>query len=202
VGLVEAKSSGIEHVGDLAEYLVGERGGRNEIAAAASGDLGRGEQGGECVARVAATHGRDITVIEIQITDHDAIGEDREFVTCLNAAAENRRSRRRAHSGGQVNGDPAWSGLVAANRAADRIENGAFCRTHNVPRQILIAEPGGEVRQRLRDRAAAVKGSISHSLSFGILLCHDRQSRRCSDRGARCHQLLQELTARISRRIG
>ena len=201
-GLVETKSSGIEHVGDLAEHLVCERGGHDEITATAPGDLGAGEQGREGVARVAAAHRRDVPVIEIEIADHDAIGEHRELVARLDAAAEDGRSRCRAHTGGQLDGNPARAGLVAADRAADRIQDGALYGAHHIRRQILIAEPHGIVRERLRDRATAVGRSIPRPRSLRILLRHRRQSRRRSKRGACCRKLLQELTARIFRRIG
>jgi hypothetical protein len=150
---------------------------------------------------VAATHGRYVPVIEIQIADHDAIGEDRAFLACLDAAAKDCRARCRAHFAGQLDGDLTWSGLVAANGAADRIDNGAFRRAHNVRRQILIAEPDDVVRQCLRDRGAAVCGSIRRPRPFRFILCHGWQSRRYSGRGA-CYQLLQELTPRITTPIG
>src|SRR5258708_29985628 len=97
--------------------------------------------------------GRDVAVVEIQIPDHDAIGEHRKVVTCLDAAAKDRRGRCRAHAAREPAGDPARFGVVSADRATDRVENGALHRAYDVPRQVLVTELDGEVGDRLSDRA-------------------------------------------------
>src|SRR5258708_20608253 len=97
---------------------------------------------------------RDVAVVEIQIADHDAIGEHGKIVTCLDAAAKDRRGRCGAHAAREPAGDPARFGVVAADRATDRVENGALHRAYDVPRQVLVAELDGEVGAGLCDRAA------------------------------------------------
>src|SRR6266849_439780 len=91
----------------------------------------------------------DVAVVEIQIADHDAIGEHRQIVTCLDAAAKHRRCRCRAHAAGEPAGDPARFGPISADRATDRVENGTLHRAYDVPRQVLVAELDGEVSERL-----------------------------------------------------
>src|SRR6266446_6370290 len=92
---------------------------------------------------------RDVTVVEIEIADHDAVGEHRKIVTCLDAAAKDGRCRCGAHAAREPAGDPARFGVVAADRAADRVENGALHRAYDVPRQVLVAELDGVVGERL-----------------------------------------------------
>src|SRR5215468_2656696 len=105
---------------------------------------------------------RDVAVVEIQIADHDAVGEHSKVVTCLVAAAKDRRCGCRAHVAGEVAGDPARLGLVSADRAADCIENGTLHRAYYIAREIFVAKPDGEIRERLCDQSALRWRFISH----------------------------------------
>src|SRR5258707_13014366 len=88
---------------------------------------------------------RDVAVVEIEIADHDAVGEHSKIVTRLDAAAKDGRCRCRAHAAREPAGDPARFGVVSADRAPHRVENGALHRAYDVPRQVLVTDLECEV---------------------------------------------------------
>ncbi len=190
--LVEPDRAGVEHVGELAERLVGKRSRGDEIAAAAARDVGRGDERSERVARMAAAHGRDVAVVEIEIADHDAVREHCEVVAGLEAAAEYGRALCCADIAGELEGDLARAGLIAADGAADGVEDGALDRAHDLGRQVLITQLERIVGKRLRD-GSLIAGSRAWTCS---VLRVRRQGRSCH-RGARGRQSLQHLAARM-----
>ena len=148
--MVDAVAEIVEDIRDLAEHLVGEHGRGDEIAAAAPGQLGRGQQRRDRIARVAGAMGEtDEGVVEIQIADHHAVGEDREIGARLDAAEQDCRALLCADVARELDRDLAWSRRVAAERAADRIENGALCDPYDVFREILVPQIGRIAGKRL-----------------------------------------------------
>src|SRR5215471_4808102 len=139
----------------------------------------------------------DVAVIEIEITDHDAIGEDRKIMARLDAAAQDRRCRCRAHAARELDGDPTRFGVVSAERATDRVKNGALDRADEVARQVVVAERDGEIRERLCHRAAFRRWLISCRPELRFLLRARRQ--RCSRRhpGTVGDDVSQELPTRV-----
>src|SRR5262245_31501377 len=113
---------------------------------------------------MAAAFRRDIAVVEIEEADHDAVREHREIMTGLDAAAHDGRAGRRAHVAGELDGDLARRRLVAADRAADGVDDGALDSADHVPRQVLVAQLHRIVGERLRDRALIAGGGAGNVL--------------------------------------
>jgi hypothetical protein len=90
--MVDAVAEIVKDVCDLAEHLIGEHGRGDEIVAAAPGDLGRGQEGRNRIARMSGAMGEaDKGVVEIQVSDHDAVGENREISAGFDAAEQDCR---------------------------------------------------------------------------------------------------------------
>jgi len=76
--MVDAVAEIVKDIRNFAEDLVGEDGRSDEVAAAARAELGRRQQRCEGVARMPGAMGEaDIGIVEIEISDHHAVGESR-----------------------------------------------------------------------------------------------------------------------------
>src|SRR5947207_12151709 len=102
---------------------------------------------------MAAAFRRDVAVVEIEIADHHAVGEHREVVSSLEAVAEDGRALRRADIAGELEGDLARAGLIAADGTADGVDDGALDRAHDLRGEVLVAQLDRIVGQSLRDGA-------------------------------------------------
>src|ERR1700737_4252141 len=89
--MVYAIAEIVKDIRYLAEHLVCERRGGNEIAAAAPSQLGRGQQYSYGIARMAgAIRKTDEGVVEIEISDHHAVGENCQIGARPDAAEQDR----------------------------------------------------------------------------------------------------------------
>src|SRR5258707_12585786 len=78
--MVDAVAEIVKDISELAEHLVCEHCRSDEIAAAAPGQLGRGQQCRYGIARVAGAMSKtDEGVVEIEISDHNAAAENRQI---------------------------------------------------------------------------------------------------------------------------
>src|SRR6476659_899006 len=106
-----------------------------------------------------AAAGADEAVVEVEIADHHAIRENSEIHARLDSAAHHACRWRRAHLACELHRDTTRATVVAADRAADRIEDDALRRVRDFFRQIFIAKIDRVARQFLGDGA--------------FLRCHD-----------------------------
>ena len=154
--VVDAVAEIVEDVGDLAEHFVGQHGRGDEIAAAARGQLGGRQQGRDRVAGVARAMGEaDKGVVEIEIADHDAIGEHGQIRARLDAADEHRRGLLRADVTRKLDRDPARRRVIAAKSATDRVKNGAPGEPNDIFGKVLVSEVRRIAGQRLGQNLAA-----------------------------------------------
>ena len=160
--MIDAVAEIVEDVGDLAEHLVGQHGRGDEVAAAAAFQLGRAEQGRDGVARMAGAMGEtDKGVVEIEIADHHAIGEDREIGAGLGAADQHGRGLLCRDLARELDRDLARTRIIAAIGAADGVEDGAFCQPHDVFGKVLVFEVGRIAGERLGEHLIARRGELS-----------------------------------------
>ena len=175
--MIDAVVEIIEDVGDLAEALIGQHGRGDEIAAAAPVHFRSGEQRRDGVAGMAGAMGeRDESVVEIEIAEHGAVGEGGEIGAGLGAADQHGRRLFCADVAGKLDRDPARTGAIAAEGAADGVENGAFDDAHDIVGDVLVFQTGSIAGERLGE----------HGLRCGFLFRQRRQRRHaCGDAGRR-----------------
>jgi hypothetical protein len=118
----------------------------------------------------------DEGIVEIEIADHHAIGEDREIGAGLDAADQDGRWLSGADVARKLGRDPAWACRVAAIGAADRVEEGALGEPHNIVGQVLVFQMACVTRERFGE-------SSGSGISLGPLLCEGRKT-RCHHRSA------------------
>src|ERR1700737_1383548 len=91
--MVDAVAEIVKDIRYLAEHLVCEHRGGDEIAAAPPSPVGRGQQCRYGIARVAgAMRKTDEGVVEIEISDHYAVGENCQIGARPDAAEQDRRA--------------------------------------------------------------------------------------------------------------
>ena len=138
--MVYAVAEIVKDIRYLAEHLVCEHRGGDEIAAAAPSQLGRGQQCRYGIARMAgAMRKTDEGVVEIEISDHHAVGENCQIGARPDAAEQDRRALPCTDVVRELDRNLARSGRESAERAAERIENGALRDPYNIFREVLVS---------------------------------------------------------------
>src|SRR6185295_11308562 len=138
--MIDAVAEVVKDIRDLAEHLICEHRGGDEIAAAAPSQLGRGQQSRYSIARVAGAMSKtDEGVVEIKVSDHHAVGENRQIGARSDAAEQDRRALLCTDVVCELDRDLARSRREAAERAAERIENGALRHPNNIFREIIVS---------------------------------------------------------------
>ena len=196
--MVDAVAEIIEDIGDLAEDFIGEHGRGDEIAATAPAELGRAQQCGNGIAGMPAAMGEaDEGVVEIQVSDHHAVGENRQIGTRPGAAEQDGRALLGADVARELDRDLAGSGGVAAAGAAEGVENGAFDQSDDVFRKILVPQGGRIAGQRLGERNLAAR--TGRRTLPGLFLRRRRKCRTCRHGGR--GRLFEETTAPDAPRV-
>ena len=89
-----------------------------------------------------------VAVVEIKVADHRAVGEGGQVCAAAFTAAEDGRRLRAGDGGGLLASDAYRFAVVAANGAAECIDNQAFGLMHYRRGQVFVAErgrPGGQL---------------------------------------------------------
>jgi len=148
--VIPAQRLQVGFVADAAEDLVSKHGRRDQVLAAASGNFRCRQGGGYAVARMAGFTGARVAVVEIQETDHHAVGEDGE-IRARTLAAHHYRGRPGARNRlRDVPRDLCGPAAGAAKRAAQRVNDQALSLMRYLTGQVLVAQRGG-IRTQLLD---------------------------------------------------
>ncbi|MEI9806098.1 MAG: hypothetical protein WDN48_19235 [Pseudolabrys sp.] len=137
--VVEAHRLDVERVADAAEHFISDDGGDDERLAVGMHHLAGGDDGRDIVARMAGFLA-DVTVVEVEVTDHALIGEYREIEAGFLAGAKNRRRLLAGDGGGEVARDSDRLAAVTAQCAAERVDEQTFGPVHDVGGQVLEAQ--------------------------------------------------------------
>ena len=139
--MVKADVFQAESVAEPAERFVGNGGGRNQTPPAGAGQLGAGQRSGDAVAGMPRFQ-RGIAVVEIQIADHHAVGEGCQVGAAGLAAADDGNRAAAGHFAGQLPRNLARLGSVAADGAADAVNNHPFEQMDSIGRQVAVVQAG------------------------------------------------------------
>ena len=145
-GVIKTHGLEVHDVAHAAEHFIGDHRGNDQFAAIGLADLGSGQQRGDAVAGVPG-FAADVAVVEIEVTDHHAVGEHREIRTGLLPGAEYGGGLGAGDGGGLRQRNPRRLAVIAAQRAAQRVDNHAFGLVHDCRRQVFVTEvrgPGAE----------------------------------------------------------
>src|ERR1700675_1702745 len=82
----------------------------------------------------------DKSVIEIQVTDHNAVGKSRQIGGGLDTVAQDLCSPLCIDIARELDGDLTRPCSIAAERAAERVEDSAFGDANDVIRQVFVFE--------------------------------------------------------------
>src|SRR5262245_48757124 len=131
-----------------------------------------------------------VCVVEIQISDHHAVGEHRQVRTCLDAAEQNRCALPDGDVARQLHRNFARSSGVTAKRATKSVDQRALGQPYDVFGDILVLEP-----HRIAGKILAQRRLIAASAQRTFSLLSECWKCRYAYRQASDCELPQETTA-------
>ena len=140
--VVEAERLQIHRVANAAKHFIGEHGRGYNFLAAALQSLRQRQYRGDTVARVTRFAGAGIAVVEIEETQHDAVGERRHIEARTLPAADDCRRLAARHHAGKFARDLGGGARVTAERATHAVDYQPLGLLHDFRRQVLIAKRG------------------------------------------------------------
>src|SRR5262249_12100029 len=122
-------------------------------------------------------------IVEIEVTDHYAVGENRQIGARFDAAAQDRRAWLCSDVASQLDRNFTRSRSVAAERAAGRVEDRAFGYAHDLLSQVLVFQVDRIASKRVGQGNLTAAESRPARLGL-ILRYHWNCPRACDDTGS------------------
>jgi hypothetical protein len=146
----------IDGIADTAKYLVSEHGGRDRFLAAALHPFRHREHRRNAVARMSRFAGAGIAVVEVEVPDHHAVGEGGELRARSLPADHDGGGTAARHFSRRLARDPGGLAIVAAERAADGVDDQALGLSDDLLREMFVTQPLGIGAQLLNQGTHAL----------------------------------------------